>query len=263
MLKRICLMLRALTSTELLKSGKPQYHATIQRRVAALRKFFNLLFSAGLISTRPIANLRLPKAWARVLRPTATEDLERVIAAIGTDSPFDVRNRALLMILRDTGPRVMAISQVELANVDWDLGRVLLLHDKFGKEHWVSLSKRSTAELRRYIETARPYFLHGRDLPYLFLSAKRDGHDGPISRQRVWQIATSWTKKVLGVPCSPHGWRRACLTEGAALGMDTFDLMNLAGHSSPDTTQRYIHHSIDHLKKTLAETHPRARKDPK
>jgi integrase/recombinase XerD len=163
--------------------------ATVQRRAAALRQFYDLLYRVGLISIRPTANLRVPKPWRRV-NVHAAEDLERVILAIGTESPFDLRDRAMLLLLRDSAIRANAIARAALANVDWQGGRLMLRGDKYGKDHWVPLSKRFLVALRVYTDTARPYFLCGRDLPYIFVSLRGDR---PLTRQRVWQIADGWT----------------------------------------------------------------------
>lgn len=234
--------------------------ATISRRAAALRQFYDLIFAAGLISVRPTANLRLPKAWVRVQRVAAAEDLERVIAAIGARTPFDLRDRAILLLLRDTGPRANAIAHLELRDVDWQQERLFLRHDKFSKQHYVPLSKRTLEAVRDYVQKGRAYFLHGRDMPFLFLWSKGDG---PITRQCIQQITNGWTKRVLGKCYSPHCWRRTLLTEGAEKHMDVYDLMIVAGHSSPDTTNRYIHHTIAEQKRVFYETHPRARKEAK
>jgi integrase/recombinase XerD len=228
--------------------------ATIQRRASSLHRFYDLLFIAGLISIRPTANLHVPKPW-KCVRTPAAEDLERVVAAPGKVSPFDVRDLAVLLLLRDAGIRANAIARAELANVDWNQGRLMLRGDKYGKDHWVPLSKRSAAALRFYVDSVRPYFLHGRDLPYLFVGSKGRG---PLTRQRVWQIADYWTMKVLGVRYSPHSWRHAVLTEGAEKNMDVFDLMNMAGHLDPNTTQEYLQHSTAKLREIFYRSHPRA-----
>lgn len=235
--------------------------ATIARRAAALRQFYDLIFAAGLISVRPTANLRLPKAWVRVQRVAPAEELERVIAAIGTRTPYDLRDRALLLLLRDTGPRANAVAQLELRDVDWQQGQLFLRNDKFGKQHNVPLSKRTLEAFQDYVQRGRPHFLHGRDVPLLFLWSK--GNAQPLSRVRIWQICDGWTTKVLGKSYSPHCWRRTLLTEGAEKHMDVYDLMIVAGHSSPDTTNRYIHHTIAEQKRVFYESHPRARKGPK
>ena len=139
----------------------------------------------------------------------------------------------------------------------------MIRHDKFSKEHQLPLSARTLEAIREYIENARPYFLRDRKLPYLFLVYGRtDNSDRPMTRQQFCNITKGWTKKVLGVGISPHKWRAACMTEGAEKGMDVFDLMNLAGHSSPEITQHYIRHQIGHLKDGYYGTHPRAGKRP-
>ncbi len=229
--------------------------ATIQRRAASLRRFYDLLYLIGLISVRPTATLHVPKPWRRVTSP-AVEDLEKVIAATGTTTPFAVRDRAILLLLRDSGIRANAIARAEVANVDWELRRLMVRNDKYGKDHWVPLSQRSRAALQLYVHTTRPYFLRGRELPYLFVS-----HKGHLTRQRIWQIANHWTMKVLGVRYSPHAWRHSILTEGAEGNMDVFDLKNLAGHLDPNTTQEYLRHSTAKLREIFYRSHPRTGKD--
>lgn len=229
---------------------------TVRRRASSLRQFYNSLYSLGLISVRPTANLRVPKPWKRIAAP-AVEELELAILAIGKISPFDLRDRAVLFLLRDSGIRAEAIAKCEVGNVDWQLGRIMLRDDKYGKDHWVPLSGRSIAALRLYIKKARPHFLCGRDLPYLFASLRGKG---PLTRQRIWQIADKWTTTALGCRHSPHAWRRAVLTEGAEKGMEVFDLMQMGGHLDPTTTQRYIIHSDGKLREIFNRTHPRAGK---
>jgi integrase len=99
--------------------------------------------------------------------------------------------------------------------------------------------------LAKYINKARPYFLRDRISPYLFLGYHRKraaNANGPMIRQQLFNITTGWSMRVLGVASSPHKWRAACFTECAEKEMDVFDLMNLAGHSSPEVTPGYIRH---------------------
>jgi integrase/recombinase XerD len=230
--------------------------ATLQRRASSLRQFYNLLYNLGLISARPTASLRVPKPWKRV-KVHPAEDLELVISAIGVESPFDIRDRAVLLLLRDSGIRATAIAKCEVANIDWKLSRMMLRDDKYAKDHWVPLSKRCLAAITLYLEKSRPYFLHGRELPFMFPSARSLT---PLTRQRVWQIAERWSKEVLGVKVSPHAWRRALLTEGSEKGMEVFDLMQMAGHENPETTQHYLRHSNGKLRDIFYKAHPLAGK---
>lgn len=244
--------------------------STIQRRAATLRSFYDFLFAMGLIKSRPTANLQLPKGWERVPRAPAAEDLERVIAAVGREAPLDLRDRAILLLLRDSGLRAMALSRICVSAIDWEHARITIREDKYGKQHVVPVSQRALEALYDYVEKARPLFLKGRDVPYLFPGVvvpyrcgrrSRAGGDH-LCRVHIYNIAKRWTRKVLGQSYSPHKWRAACFTEAAAQEMDNFDLMNLAGHSSPETTERYIRHQTAHLKERYYATHPRAGKKP-
>jgi integrase/recombinase XerD len=241
-------------------------NATLWRCLATLRNFYNFLFVGGYIKTRPTRNVRTPKGWVRVPRAPAAVDLERVIAAIGHDDPFHIRDRAILLLFRDSGPRAGAVAHLLLSDVDIPERCLTIRKDKFGKQHQIPLSPRTAGAIQEYIDNARSYFVRDRLSPYLFIGyhrKKAKDANGPMTRQQFCNIAKGWTKKVLGVASSPHKWRAACFTECAEKEMDVFDLMNLAGHASPEVTQRYIRHQLGHLKQAYRETHPRARKDVK
>ena len=227
----------------------------MQRRVSALQQLYNLLYNLGLISIRPTASLRVPKPWKRVKVPPPRIS-ELVISAIGVESPFDIRDRAVLLMLRDGGIRAEAVARCEVANIDWKLGRIMLRDDKYGKDHWVPVSKRCLAAITLYLKKAHAHFLRGRELPFMFPSAQSDG---PMTRQRIWQIAGRWTMEVLGIKVSPHAWRRALLTEGSESGMELFDLMQMAGHLDPATTQRYLRHSDGKLREVLQDASTRGK----
>jgi site-specific recombinase XerD len=245
-------------------------NATIQRRAATLRSFYDFLFAVGLIKSRPTLNLALPKGWELVPRAPAADDLELVIAAVGREAPLDLRDRAVLLLLRDSGLRATALTHICIADIDWENARVIILHDKYGKQRRTPMTHRTVEALREYIEQARPLFLKEREIPYLFPGVNipylrgrkvRRGGDH-LTRQQIFHIAKRWTKQVLGTVYSPHKWRAGCFTEAAAGEMDNFDLMNLAGHSDPETTERYIRHEIGHLKERYYAMHPRAGRKP-
>src|SRR5713226_5496073 len=60
--------------------------ATIRRCKASLHNFYDFMFIAGYVKTRPTGNLQAPKGWEKVPQAPASEDLERTISAIGRDA---------------------------------------------------------------------------------------------------------------------------------------------------------------------------------
>ena len=201
-----------------------------------------------------------PKGWVRVPRAPAADDLERVIAAIGHDDPFHVRDRAILLLFRDTGVRASAVAHLP-ERCRYSGTSLDHWQRQFGKQHQVRMSVRTAEAIQEYIDNARSYFVRDR-IAYLFTGyhrKKAKDANGPMTRQQLCNIAKGWTKKVLGVAISPHKWRAACFTECAEKEMDVFDLMNLAGHSSPEVTQRYIRHQLGHLKQAYCDASPCAK----
>src|SRR5690606_24511063 len=60
----------------------------------------------------------------------AWEDVRRAIAAIGTKTPSDIRDRAIMLLLATTGLRNRELRQLELGDIRWRTGELVLQHTK-------------------------------------------------------------------------------------------------------------------------------------
>jgi integrase/recombinase XerC len=111
-----------------------------------------------------------------------------------------------------------------------------------------------------FSDTCRHYLLR-----YLndtaFENAPADKHlwlnvdGGDLSYYTVGRILTEISKST-GVKISPHRFRHTCVTMLVACGTDVFAVQNLLGHSKVTTTQIYVSHNSENLKKVQNSNSP-------
>ena len=110
--------------------------------------------------------------------------------------------------------------------------------------------------LERYLAESRPALLKEcHESSVLFLSNRGQG----MTRQTFWYLikrhaATVGIEKHL----SPHTLRHAFATHLLNHGADLRVVQLLLGHSDLSTTQVYTHNSLEKIKKTFDQAHPKA-----
>ena len=68
----------------------------------------------------------------RIVQPFSVQDVNELLAAC--EGPLMARDRALVMMLLDTGARCSEVVQLNLADLDLDTHRLRILHAKGNKQ---------------------------------------------------------------------------------------------------------------------------------
>ncbi|MDQ0735192.1 tyrosine recombinase XerC [Arthrobacter agilis] len=232
--------------------------STIARRAASVRAFMDWAVREELVPTNPALRLRSPKR-ARSLpavlsRPQAGalfEDLED--RSPGGD-PSDLLRRALLEVLYGTGVRVGELVGLDIDDVDTER-RTLLVLGKGSKERTVPYGVPAAHALDDWLRRGRPHWVTDRSGPALFL-----GRRGGRIDQRAVRTQVKDALDALGDTAArgPHALRHTAATHLLDGGADLRAVQELLGHSSLATTQLYTHVSVDRLRRSYEQAHPRA-----
>lgn len=170
----------------------------------------------------------------------------------------NLRDRAFLLTLADTGLRVHEACNLRRGDIDWNEGKGIII-GKGNKEAVVRFSTRSLEALRDYLNLRAPLDgASGRPLSSLPVFSRHDKGAGkkvkPITpatgrnivKQRVSEsIGLEATKKI-----TPHSFRHYFVTTVLRGSGGNIKLaQELARHKNISVTQRYAHLSDDELDK--------------
>ncbi len=232
--------------------------STIARRAAAARTFLQWATRAGVISTDPSLRLTAPKRSSHlpgVLRADEAAGLLDLAAVAADDEdPVRVRDRAMLELLYASGIRVGELTALDTDDVDLPTGTVRVM-GKGAKERTVPFGRPAHDALVRWMERARPPLVNDRSGPALFLGRR----GGRVDPRQVRAAVHALLSHLPDAPdLGPHGLRHSAATHLLEGGADLRMVQEMLGHASLSTTQIYTHVSVDRLRRSYRQAHPRA-----
>jgi integrase/recombinase XerD len=232
--------------------------ATVARKVAATKSFFQFLLRTGAISDNPAEDLDSPKVRKQLPHVLSPDDVDRLLAlpAESGRSPKALRDTALLELLYATGMRVTEVANLTLDDLDLE-GNTVRCMGKGSKERVIPLYARASETLRDYLDNGRNTLMG--DNPNertLFLNPRGER----LTRQGLWLIIKNYAREIdLEDRVTPHTLRHSFATHMLNGGAGLREVQRLLGHANISTTQVYTHVSRDRLREVYDEAHPRAR----
>lgn len=240
------------------QSSRGMARTTLARRAAAARAFTAWTTRQGLTPTDPGALLATPRTGRTlpgVLRRDEADALLDVASLAADDeSPVGLRDLAALELLYASGIRVGELCGLDVDDVDRSR-RVVRVLGKGAKERTVPVGQPALRAVDRWLADGRPALATPTSGPALFLGARGRRVDPRTVRRAVHALLAH----VPGAPdLGPHGLRHSAATHLLEGGADLRSVQELLGHATLATTQIYTHVSVDRLKATYDQAHPRA-----
>jgi integrase/recombinase XerC len=167
----------------------------------------------------------------------------------------NLRDRAFLLTLADTGLRVHEACGLRRGDIDWNEGKALVI-GKGDRQAVIRFSSRSLAALRDYLSSRAVIDgASGRQLASLPLFARHDRGAGnkvkPITTATGRNIVMQRVKEALGAEAvgtiTPHSFRHYFVTVVLRSSGNLKLAQELARHRNITVTQRYAHLSDDEL----------------
>ena len=198
--------------------------STRNHHAAALRFFF------GETLGKPWAKSGIPCARAVQKLPEVLSGSQVMRLLGGFDSPAQ---KAVALLNYGAGLRVSEAVSLKLGDIDSDRGVIHVRYAKRGKPREVALGESLLSGLRKYWVSCRP---RGE---YLFPGRKPGAHMTRMAFNKALRKAVG--KAGIDKRVSPHTLRHSYATHMIESGVDLRSVQLLLGHSSIQSTARYVH----------------------
>ncbi|MFC1973845.1 site-specific tyrosine recombinase XerD [Chloroflexota bacterium] len=231
--------------------------ATIARKMAAGKSFFNFLISEDISGKNPTDGLAGPKVGKALPKALSIADVEELLRQpTYLSSPEAMRDKAMLELLYASGMRVSELVSLKLRDVNLKAGFVRCF-GKGSKERLIPIHNKAATAVKNYVAGARLRLLRDSKETALFLN--RRGLS--LTRQGFWLILKSYAQKTgINAEITPHILRHSIATHLLQSGkMNLRELQEFLGHANISTTQVYTHLSSEHLRRVYESAHPRAK----
>ncbi len=232
--------------------------ATVARRAAAARAFCAWSARTGRIPVDPAVRLASPRrdqTLPAVLGQTQASALMDLAAVAADDGdPLHLRDRAALELLYASGLRVGELVGLDVDDVDLSR-RTLRVIGKGDKERVVPFGLPAGRAVVDWLARGRPALTGPTSGSALLLGRRGRRADPRQVRAAVHDLVAH----VEGADdIGPHGLRHSAATHLLEGGADLRAVQDLLGHATLQTTQIYTHVSVERLKATYEQAHPRA-----
>lgn len=229
--------------------------ATVNRKVASLRAFYNYLTSRKIISNNPTVNIKSPKIERKNIEYLTIEEIDNLLGTPDR-SVKGLRDKAILELLYATGIRVSEIVEMNLEDVNLRMGFVTCTGEH-GKARIIPMGRPSRAAVEEYIYEVRPKFLRefnsGENALFVNYTGNR------LTRQGLWKLMKEYARLAnLENKLTPQTLRNSFAVHMIQNGADLKSLQELLGHEDISATQIYLSVSKNRIKEVYDKAHPRA-----
>ena len=233
--------------------------SSIARNVISIRSYFAYLAKEHKF-INPSLNFKPPKIGKRLPKALTIDQVMSMLNIAGTDL-ISSRDKALVELLYATGARVselINLNTTDISTIETEAGvtTTLKLKGKGGKERVVPIGSFAVTAVNDYLVRSRPTLVKVSTQKALFLNQR----GGRLSRQSAWNLVANAAQRAgLSEQVTPHSMRHSFATHLLDGGADIRVVQELLGHSSVTTTQIYTLITIDHLRESYANAHPRSK----
>lgn len=231
--------------------------ATMARKVAAIKSFFNFLAAEGALKNNPTEGITGPKVGKALPKAISVEDVDKLLEQPEkVNTPEGKRDKAMLELLYATGMRVSEMVSLNVRDVNLKAGFVRCF-GKGSKERIIPIHSKAIKAVKTYIDDARPRLAKADGETALFLNRRGQR----LTRQGFWLILKGYAQKArIESDITPHVLRHSIATHLLHSGkMNLRELQELLGHANISTTQIYTHLTTEHLRRVYESSHPRAK----
>ncbi|WP_235832160.1 tyrosine-type recombinase/integrase [Aquirufa rosea] len=222
---------------------------SINRKLASLRTFFKFLLQRGYVQQNPLLPIRTVKTSKKLPLFLRETEMAEIAPSDGEEPTFEnLRDDLIIYLLYGTGMRLAELLRLERANINLSQGTLRVL-GKRNKERVIPIPLLLLKQIQSYL-SACPF-----TSTYLIV----DNKGKPVYPMFIQRIVKKQLSKISTLEkLSPHVLRHTYATHLLNNGADLNAIKELLGHANLAATQVYTHNSMEKIKETYAQAHPKA-----
>ena len=228
--------------------------ATASRSLASLKNFFSYAVSNGFLERSPISDeIHVERGQKKLPQVLTGKEVELLLAQPTCSNVKGYRDKAMLEVMYATGMRVSELIELDVEDVNLELGVVKCGGDK--KSRVIPLYPAALRSLTDYIHEARPVLIVDPGETSLFVNVSGTR----MSRQGFWKILKFYQAKAgIEKEITPHTLRHSFAVHLLENGADLGSLQELMGHSDISSTQMYASLINQKVRSVYDKCHPKA-----
>lgn len=197
------------------------------------RAFFNFLVENGNIDKSPADGLKLPRVNPQPIEPLTNDEVRIIDDCYRLNTKFGCRNLAIIHCLLDEGMRSGEVQRLKISDLHFDEDYIVIRNSKGGKGRIIPMARIVKKYMLRYLDEKRPDVSHD----YVFCTDT----GSPLSGNSIKCLFDRLKKRSGVIRIYPHLLRHTFATSFILGGGSLEFLRVYLGHSSIDTTQKYLH----------------------
>jgi site-specific recombinase XerD len=235
-----------------IQSGRSRSLApsSMAARVRTVKAFGTWIANELDLPANPVRGVPVPRVPELLVPSLREPDILALLRTLDAGSQQPERDRAIVLLLLDTGLRLSEAAGLRVRDLDLIEGRCRVL-GKGGRERVVPVGRKARRALRHCLAG------RGKLLPDDPLFVGRGGR--PLHARGIQQLVRRLSRRTsLATRCSPHVLRHTFARTFLANGGDVFSLQRILGHSpsSLQVTRRYVDLLDDDLRAIHRQASP-------
>ncbi len=226
-------------SAMVIEAGMTHGKTGPQRSICVFRTLLKYIKDSGIKLPIDWRDIEVPKLTRKPVEYLTLEELEKIRNALDENYLPDLRTRALIEVLLDTGMRISEACSLDKNDIDYEKKEVRVINAKTKDIEMVYFTDRSIFWVKKYLEKRKD------ELPYLFVSGR--GRLLTVSSRNY--MRTHLDNIGIKKHIKHHIFRKTFATYLIQGGVNIKEVQTLCRHKSERTTLRaYVGVNIEEAK---------------
>lgn len=237
-----------------LRETRDNCDESVNRKLSSVKTYLRYLGGKSERGTAVLPLDHMPRVltpYSGPLKALRPSEVLCIFETIDRQTILGVRDYLFFSLLYRLGLRIGEATAINCCDIDFDQN-TLVIHGKGRRERTLPLIGNLPSLLQEWL-LHRQYVKNSDDLEALFVSKKGNRLSQRVAQEKFKAIQTAAgafsLKKV-----TPHSLRHAFATHWMESSLDMVVLQAVMGHAKRESTERYVHPSIE-TQRTSAQEH--------